>query len=432
MGKQVAFSLLNPAQSYLFIMDLNESSSIEELLTNESFLKYCGGDPKEKAYWERQFNEVEGLRDTAEKAKRLYELVKAEMTDASTETIAFRNMIEQRQAEYPVIALPAKRRARFWAAAAVGLIIVLSGIGIYKYNGTVSPQVVQQEQPTNERIDAAPGRNTATLVLADGTVVSLDSTGNGEITKQGNTAIVKTEDGNILYKTEGEKPSETLYNTMSTPRGGQYRLVLPDGTKVWLNAASSIRYPASFPTNERRVTVTGEVYFEVAAIYNPAEKGTLIPFTVQKDNMQVEVKGTHFNINAYDDEADVKVTLLEGRVNVSTVGAVSTEKHEATLMPGDQARFGKTGGIAVADDVDLDEVMAWKNGLFNFSNADIQMIMRQIGRWYDLDVSYEGMIPEREFSGKITRNTQLSNVLKILEQSNIHFRMEQNRIVVTP
>ncbi|MBX3255742.1 MAG: FecR domain-containing protein [Chitinophagaceae bacterium] len=411
-------------------MDLNESSSIEELLTNESFLKYCGGDPKEKVYWERQFNEVEGLRDTAEKAKRLYELVKAEMTDASTETIAFRNMIEQRQAEHPVIALPAKRRARFWAAAAVGLIIVLSGIGIYKYNGAVSPQVVQQEQPANERTDVAPGRNTATLVLADGSVVSLDSTGNGEITKQGNTAIVKTEDGNILYKTEGEKPPETLYNTMSTPRGGQYRLVLPDGTKVWLNAASSIRYPASFPTNERRVTVTGEVYFEVAAMYNPAGKGALIPFTVQKDNMQVQVKGTHFNINAYDDEADMKVTLLEGRVDVST--ADGAEQQEVMLVPGRQARCGKTGKIVVANDVNLDEVMAWKNGLFDFSNADIRTIMRQIGRWYDLDVSYEGAISQREFSGKITRNTQLSNVLTILEQSNIHFRMEQNRIIVAP
>ncbi|MBX2926113.1 MAG: FecR domain-containing protein [Chitinophagaceae bacterium] len=411
-------------------MDHHVSPSVEELLTNESFLKYCGGDPKEKTYWEKQFNEVEGLRDTAEKAKRLYELVKAEMTDASAETIAFRNMMEQRQAETPVIALPAKRRTGFWAAAAVGLILVLSGIGIYKYKGNISPQVVQQEQPANQRTDAAPGRNTATLVLADGSIVSLDSTGNGEITKQGNTAIVKTEDGNILYKTEGEMPSETLYNTMSTPRGGQYRLVLPDGTKVWLNAASSIRYPASFPTNERRVTVTGEVYFEVAAMYNPAGKGALIPFTVQKDNMQVQVKGTHFNINAYDDEADMKVTLLEGRVDVST--ADGAEQQEVMLVPGRQARCGKTGKIVVANDVNLDEVMAWKNGLFDFSNADIRTIMRQIGRWYDLDVSYEGAISQREFSGKITRNTQLSNVLTILEQSNIHFRMEQNRIIVAP
>ena len=411
---------------------MNSSSphSIEELMANESFLRYCGEDPQEKIYWEEQFRSVPGLRDTAGKAKQLYELLKAEMTNASLETATFRNMMEQQWADAPVVAMPVKQHREYWAAAAVGLIIILSGIGIYIYNNNNARKIAQQEPSVEKRTDAAPGRNTATLVLADGTVVSLDSTGNGEITKQGNTAIVKTEDGKILYRTSGAKTAETLYNTMSTPRGGQYQLVLPDGTKVWLNAASSIRYPASFPANERKVAITGEVYFEVAAMRNPANKNALLPFIVQKGDMQVEVKGTHFNINAYDDETDVKVTLLEGRVNVSTINAAG--KQEAMLIPGHQARCGKTNRIAVADNVDLGEVTAWKNGLFNFSNADIHMIMRQIGRWYDLEINYEGMIPEREFSGKITRNTQLSNVLKILEQSNIHFRMEQNRVIVTP
>lgn len=413
-------------------MDHNAPPSIEELLANESFLKYCGGNQHERSYWEEQFNIVPGLRDAAEKAKRLYELLRAEMTNASTETVAFSNMIEQQRVEAPVVALPAKRRAGYWVAAAVGSVIILSGLWIYTYNGNVSSRLVQQQQIVHERTDADPGRNTATLVLADGSVVSLDSTGNGEITRQGNVAIVKTDDGNILYKANGEPVSEIVYNTMSTPRGGQYRLVLPDGTKVWLNAASSITYPTSFPVDERKVSVTGEVYFEVAALRDATNKSRLVPFIVKKDDIQVQVKGTHFNINAYDDEDDAKVTLLEGRVNVSTTGAGLTEKTEVALLPGKQARCGKTGAIAVADNIDPDEVMAWKNGLFNFSNADIRMIMRQIGRWYNLDVSYEGTVPQREFSGKITRNTQLSNVLKILEQSNIHFRMEQNRIVVTP
>ncbi len=403
--------------------------SIEELLTNESFLRYCEEDPQERVYWEEQFISVHGLRDTAGKAKRLYELLKTEITDASSETVAFSNMIEQQRTEAPVVTMPAKTRRRYWTAAAIGLIIILSGTGVYIFNNSSASKIAQQPS-VEKRTDAPPGRNTAILVLADGTVVSLDSTGNGEITKQGHVAIVKTEDGKILYRTSGAKTAETLYNTMSTPRGGQYQLVLPDGTKVWLNAASSIRYPTSFPANERMVTITGEVYFEVAAIHNPANKNALLPFIVQKGDMQVEVKGTHFNVNAYDDESDVKVTLLEGRVNVSAGKAAA--KQEVMLIPGKQARCGKTGRVAVADDVDLDEVMAWKNGLFNFSNADIQMIMRQIGRWYDLEISYEGITPEREFSGKITRNTQLSNVLKILEQSNIHFRMEQNRIIVTP
>ncbi len=410
-------------------MNHSDSSHIEGLLTNESFLKYCTGDREELIRWEERMKADPQLRANAEKAKRLLELLKAEMADASVETVAFRNMIEQ-QTDSPVI-VSAKRHTGYWVAAAIGLVILLSGTWMFFYNKHTPPEIVQQEQPSDNKTDAAPGKNTATLILADGSVVALDSAGNGEITKQGNVAIVKSEDGKILYKTDGQRTAETLYNTMSTPRGGQYQLVLPDGTKVWLNAASSIRYPASFPADERKVTVTGEVYFEVAAARTSANKKDFVPFIVQKDDMQVQVKGTHFNINAYDDEADIKVTLLEGRVHVLT-NVTAVEKKETALVPGRQARCNAEGGIDIASDVDLDEVMAWKNGLFNFSNADIRMIMRQIGRWYNLDVSYEGALPERAFSGKITRNTQLSNVLKILEQSNIHFRIEQNRIVVTP
>ena len=152
-------------------MDNNALYSIEGLLTNESFIKYCQGDAEEYAYWEEQFNKVEGLRDTAEKAKQLYELLKAEMTDAAAETVVFRNIIEQQGAETPVVALPAKRRTAYWAAAAVGLIIGVLGVGIYRYNSSVSVQIAQQEQSTGKRTDAAPGRNTAILTLADGSVV---------------------------------------------------------------------------------------------------------------------------------------------------------------------------------------------------------------------------------------------------------------------
>lgn len=412
-------------------MDHNTSRHIEDLLMNESFLKYCGGDPEDRIYWEERIKTDPLLSTNVEKAKRLYELIKAEMTDPSPEALAFSRIIERQDAETPVVALPEKGRTKFWVAAAAVLIVVSSGLGIYLYNQPEDQSVVQETPAPVTMPDGDPGKNTAILTLADGSTVILDSAGNGEISRQGNAAIVKTEDGKILYKTDGEKTSETLYNTMSTPRGGQYQLVLPDGTKVWLNAASSIRYPASFPANERKVTVTGEAYFEVAAVRNPADKSTFIPFIVQKNDMQVQVTGTHFNINAYDDEADIKVTLLEGRVHVLT-NAGSVEEQKTALTPGKQAKCSPEGGINVAGDVDLDEVMAWKNGLFDFSNADIRMIMRQIGRWYDLEVSYEGVIPEREFSGKITRNTHLLNVLKILEQSDIHFRMEHNRVVVMP
>ncbi len=331
----------------------------------------------------------------------------------------------RRQMEGDQVIKMTKVRRRRWVAAA-SIVLALAG-GAYFWLQQREGQVPEASTVITSEDVQAPQTTKAMITLADGRTVSLDSIASGMLAQQADVTVTKTADGQIIYS---GNTSEMAYNTLTNPKGSQViDMKLADGSRVWLNAGSSVTFPISFSGNERKVTITGEAYFEVTTLRKPGEKSAFAPFIVQKDNVQVLVKGTHFNINAYDDESELKVTLLEGRVIVSTGEAA--ERQEAALEPGKQARYGKNGKIAVASDVDLDEVMAWKNGLFDFSSADIQVIMRQIGRWYDLEVSFEGAIPQREFSGKIARNTLLSNVLKILEQSNIHFRMEQNRIVVT-
>ncbi|HQW45168.1 MAG TPA: FecR domain-containing protein, partial [Chitinophagaceae bacterium] len=270
---------------------------------------------------------------------------------------------------------------------------------------------------TPEKNDVAPGGNKAILTLADGSTIILDNAANGSLTEQGNTKVIKLDDGQLAYNTLNEKPTEIVYNTISTPRGGQYQLTLADGTKVWLNAASTLRFPATFSGNERKVELTGEGYFEVA-------KNAAMPFKVSVNNMTVEVLGTHFNINSYSDEASIKTTLLEGAVKVTNGDAVQM------LSPSNQAQLTADGEIRLNRNVDIEDVVAWKNGIFNFSGTAIENIMRQISRWYDLDVSYEGAISKETFSGVVSRNSNLSQVLKIMEQAGVKFKIEGKKIIV--
>lgn len=255
--------------------------------------------------------------------------------------------------------------------------------------------------------DVAPGSNKAILTLADGKQIILDSA-QGNIVQLGNLKVT-----NLRGKLDYEGGSNTVkYHTLSTPRGGQYKLVLPDGTDVWLNAASSITFPTAFVGAERNVTITGEAYFEVA--HNPRQ-----PFHVRVNTLVVEVLGTHFNIKSYTDEAYIKTTLLEGSIKISRNGET------ILLKPGRQASVNKfTDEPLTISMPDIDKVMAWKNGRFFFDNTDLKTIMRQIMRWYNVDVEYKGSIPVRYFTADISRNKNLSDILKILELSNIHFRLE--------
>jgi len=267
--------------------------------------------------------------------------------------------------------------------------------------------------------DIPPGGNKAILKLANGSVIILDSAGNGRLSTQAGATIDKTGDGKLAYNSLKEKPTEIQYNTLTTPKGGQYFIELADGSKVWLNAASSLTYPTSFIGKERIVVLKGEAYFEVA-------KNKAMPFQVTVNGMTVEVLGTHFNINAYDDEAVIKTTLLEGAVKIMK-GNTS-----ALLKPGDQAQVSSNGNIKVITDADVDQAVAWKNGYFQFRRDNLQQVLRQLTRWYDVDVKYDGLITDMQFGGRISRNNNLSEVLKILELSNVHFRIEGKTIVVMP
>ncbi len=302
---------------------------------------------------------------------------------------------------------------------AASLILFIVGVAIYfSWRSTEQNGLAVVPEQKVER-DVLPGGNKAILTLSDGYAISLDDAKNGQVAQQGNAQIAKLGNGQIAYSEIKGKQAEVFFNTLTTPRGGQFRLTLPDGSQVWLNSASSVKYPTAFNGMQRKIEITGEAYLEIA--HNPVK-----PFIVSVNGMNVKVLGTHFNINAYDDEASVKTTLLEGSISLEKSDAV------ATLKPGQQAQLGNSGKIKVIDNVDIDQVIAWKNGYFSFNRADLQTVMRQIARWYDVDISYEGKIPERQFGGKIDRNSNATEVLKVLQETKVHFRIEGRKIIVTP
>jgi ferric-dicitrate binding protein FerR (iron transport regulator) len=260
--------------------------------------------------------------------------------------------------------------------------------------------------------DLPPGTSTAVLTLADGTKIDLENSANGRIAQQGNMQVIKLSTGEVQYKIIGATVGDKHVpgsNTMSTPRGGQYQLQLPDGSKVWLNAESSITYPVQFARNERRVSITGEAYFEVA-------KDKTRPFRVLADDTYIEVLGTHFNVNAYKDEGPVRTTLLEGSVRINN----------SLMKPGEAYVDGKVFPT------DVQQAVAWKNGVFNFNDQYLSQIMLQLARWYDVEVVFPEGVPKKQYGGEIGRDLSLSQVLKGLENSGIHFELKGRRLLVRP
>jgi len=264
--------------------------------------------------------------------------------------------------------------------------------------------------------DVQPGRNGAILTLGNGRQVVLDSLHNGLVAQQG-YAIVTKKNGGLVYHNTAASNEPITYNTITTPRGRQYPdLVLSDGTHVWLDAGSSIRFPVAFKDNERRVEITGQVWFDV--VHNPRQ-----PFKVIARGVEINDIGTQFNVNAYEDEEKTKVTLLQGAVSIKGV----------VLSPGQQAQVPADGRIRVAGHADLEQVMAWKSGYFSFSDADIKTVMRQVARWYDIQVVYEGAHYTETFSGKIGRSLTLKELLEGLAQTRVHYRIEEGkRLVILP
>jgi transmembrane sensor len=314
-------------------------------------------------------------------------------------------------------------KERGWQKLAVAALVLLIAGKALLYFLPASPskrKAIDPVPPTNYAHDRPPGRNNALLTLADGHTITLDSAANGSLAQQGNTKVIKL-NGQIAYtKTASTKAGEAiLLNTISTARGNQYQLILSDGSKVWLNAASSLRFPTAFSGKERRVEVTGEAYFEIAK--NPA-----MPFKVQAGNGEIDVLGTHFNVNAYADESSVKTTVLEGAV------AVKKETALQMLAPGQQAEFSPNGGISLSKNVDVTQETAWKDGFFWFNNTDIHSLMRQVSRWYDVEVEFRGNITDDGFTGKVPRNVPLSKLLNVLEQYDLRFKIEGKKIIVLP
>jgi len=329
------------------------------------------------------------------------------------------NIKEEENKIVPVV--PLKRKNYSLVAAAAALVITVGAGGYYWLANKPAKQVPQKPVAVVKPHDLPPGRDAAILTLADGKKIVLDSA-SGAISQQGNVTVLNV--NGMLSYAPGKKANEdeVVYNTVSTARGNQYQLVLSDGTKVWLNSASSLRFPASFTGNSRDVELDGEGYFEVV-------KNAAKPFHVKTRTQDIEVLGTHFNVNAYNDEETIKTTLLEGSVRVqSAVG----NRQSAILKPGEQAIVGNDEGasIHISNDVDLDQVIAWKNGWFEFENTDLRMIMRQVSRWYDVDVAYEIKPCNERYGGRISRNLNLSSILKMLESYGVHFRLEGKKLIV--
>jgi len=309
-----------------------------------------------------------------------------------------------------------------YAAAAV---VVLAVVGLYfaksaKKEGHIAPPPVASH-------DVAPGHEGAILTLADGKQIVLDSSGDGSLARQGGMAITKEHAGQLVYQTEptGVYPQAMMYNTLTTPRGRRTTVVLSDGTKVWLNAASSIKFPAAFEGKDRTVELSGEAYFEVA-------KDAGKPFRVKVNhpgpgrNMDIEVLGTSFNIMAYEDEATCSTTLVDGSVKVVTSAG-------ATLMkPGQQLLTGTDGKTSLVADADVQKAIAWKDGNFLFRGDELGDIMKQLSRWYDIDVRYDSPVTDH-YTGKISRQVNISQVLKMLQAAGgVNFTVDNRQVRVSP
>ena len=364
---------------------LNGSASAEEINTIEDYYAHFSNDPD--------------IADSLNENE--INLLKAGLRQK------IGNRINQAQKRNLVIF---RKQYLQWAAA----ILLFSLLSLFVTNKLRHQPIALQAQTH----DLAPGGNRATLTLANGSKINLNSIKNGAFATQPGARIVK-QSGQLAYTAAENNSSAALvsYNTLMTPKGGQYQLILADGTKVWLNAASSLKFPTALVGSERVVELTGEAYFEVA-------KDTKRPFKVKTSRQTVQDIGTQFDVNCYADEDAVTTTLVEGSVKIYDANG------QTLIRPGQQY-LSKTSGLSeVKSDVDIDEVTAWKSGMFQFDDADVKTIMRQLSRWYNVDVEYQGQVPASTYHGRISRNSNASTVLKILELSGINFTIERGKIIV--
>jgi ferric-dicitrate binding protein FerR (iron transport regulator) len=315
------------------------------------------------------------------------------------------------ETEQQVRQLRPRRSFLKWYAAASIVFILSAGSYFFLHKEKPTQQIAQLR-------DIAPGKNTATLTLANGQKIILSNASTGQIAKQAGVNINKTANGQVVYTiAENNDVEANQFNTLSTAKGETYKVNLPDGTQVWLNAASSLTYPARFTGTDRKVTLAGEGYFEVA-------KDKAHPFKVATDQQEVTVLGTHFNVNAYKNESATKTTLLEGSVKVSS------GNNNQIIKPGQQATLN-SNSIKVQD-IDTELATAWKNNKFIFDGDDIQYILRMVERWYNVEIEYRGPISKEKFYGAVSRYENVSEVLKTLDyDGKVHLKIEGRKIIVS-
>ncbi|MGQ7857578.1 FecR family protein [Pedobacter sp. WC2501] len=313
------------------------------------------------------------------------------------------------KSQQKIISIPKKSiriSTVFWAAAS--LVVVLGAVLTWRYSSQLHLQ--NQTAKLHQSIHIKPGGNRAVLTLDDGSSVVLTEAKIGALADQQNVSVVKTAEGELSYKMHiGSASSKISFNKIATPLGGKYSVVLPDGSKAWLNAKSSLRFPTAFTGAERVVQMTGEVYFEVAK--NPKQ-----PFKVQSGGTEIRVLGTHFNVMAYDDEAEQKTTLIEGSIHLSS------GKFSQLLKPGQQALVDPFG-INVNNNCDLEAVMAWRNDLFIFKDMEIKAIARQLVRWYDIQVVFKGTPSKISYTGTISKDVELSELLNMLQFTGLKYEL---------
>jgi ferric-dicitrate binding protein FerR (iron transport regulator) len=373
-----------------------KSDTLKNLLNKYLENKADAGEHAALDEWYDSFDEEEGfVEQLTESEKSIYE---ARMLNKINEQLFEKDKVK------PLFKI---KRLRSISIAASFLVFLLTAAYFIVHK--------KDKQPvTDQFAGIVPGGDNATLTLADGSTIVLNSSKNGLITQQGNAAIMKADKGHIYYNDQHHLSNNSIaiYNTVRTPRGGKYVLTLADGTRIWLNAESAVTFPTTFSGKERNVSMGGEVYFEVA-------KNKKMPFHVISGDQTIEVLGTHFNVNAYHDENAVRTTLLEGKVKIKR------GLRTAILMPGQQSVIESSNTAISVTDADTTHEVAWKNGLFSFQNADIKAIMSQIAKWYNVKVEYAGTMTDRRFYGTINRQSSINELLKILSLEKIHFLVKE-------
>jgi ferric-dicitrate binding protein FerR (iron transport regulator) len=396
--------------------ELMDNASIEEIFRRYYEQKATPGEKDILFRWVREPANADRLIRLIEEMGLNYQAADEVIIEANrAEDLIDKILLETREKRPAVLA------TRWWKYASIAALLILLAGTYWLFKDRSQKTIPVASKTPSQPIEIRPGGNRAVLTLANGKQIILDSVATGNIADEARVKVIKMGDGQISYE---DQPglTEVLFNTISTPIGGQYQIVLADGSKVWLNAASSLRYPTSFAGKERIVELQGEGYFEIA---HDATK----PFRVQVNGTTVEVLGTHFNINAYNDEPQLKTTLLEGKVKIENGGVVRF------LKPGQQAVVEGEGKLARVIDADVEEAVAWKNGKFIFNGNDIHSVMRQLSRWYTITVQYNGQISDDEFVGiiPIPRSENISAILSLLQKTRtVSFQVNGRNVTVSP